>query len=145
MAWRVYFFEDDDGRQPVKEWLTSLGSSKRAAAIAAIEILLAEQGQDVCGGEHGKHLGDGLFEFRVRHEASIIRGEGKGKRGNSVLLRIFCHAHGDRLILLLGGYDKGASPSAKKQQREIAKARKRLRTFKLRAKRKKAAKRRRQG
>jgi hypothetical protein len=46
-----------------------------------------------------------------------------------VLLRAFCHAHGDKVVLLLGGYDKGRDPSAKRQQREIATARKLLRAF----------------
>jgi DNA-binding phage protein len=37
----------------------------------------------------------------------------------------FC-ASGDKLILLLGGHDKGEHPSARRQQREIAEARRRL-------------------
>jgi hypothetical protein len=45
---------------------------------------------------------------------------------------VFCHAHGDRLILLLGGYDKGADPSARRQQREIATARARLADYQRR-------------
>ena len=36
-----------------------------------------------------------------------------------ILLRVFVHFHGSRVILLLGGYDKGKDPSEKKQQREI--------------------------
>jgi hypothetical protein len=31
MAWTVEFFEDDQGRQPAREWLQSLDSAKRAA------------------------------------------------------------------------------------------------------------------
>jgi hypothetical protein len=46
-----------------------------------------------------------------------------------VLLRVFCHAHGHRVILLLAGYDKGADPSRKRQQREIDVARRRLADF----------------
>lgn len=40
--------------------------------------------------------------------------------------RLFCHAHGDRLILLLGAYDKGEDVSKKRQQDEIATAKSRL-------------------
>ena len=47
-------------------------------------------------------------------------------------MRVFCHAHGDRLILLLGGYDKGADPSRTRQQREIAEARRRLADYRRR-------------
>jgi hypothetical protein len=37
MTWTVEFFADDRGRQPAREWLQSLDSAKRAAAIAEIE------------------------------------------------------------------------------------------------------------
>lgn len=146
MTWTVEFFEDDQGRQPAREWLQSLDNDKRNAAIAAIEAYLATMGQDVCSTEHGKHLGKGLFEFRVRHDESVIRGkmgeETSGKR-IEVLLRMFCHAHGQRVVLLLGGYDKGAAPSKTRQDREIDTARKRLRSFEMKVKRQRAAARRR--
>lgn len=94
---------------------------KRLAMLAALEQILAEQGQDVCRSSWGKALGGGLFEFRVRHTAAEIRrlfggdppaqpGDHEGPPGK-VVLRAFCHAHGDKVVLLLGGYDKGADPS----------------------------------
>jgi hypothetical protein len=49
--------------------------------------------------------------------------------GERILLRGFCHARGDRVVLLLGGYDKGADPSRRRQQREIETARRRLADF----------------
>jgi putative component of toxin-antitoxin plasmid stabilization module len=87
----------------------------------------------VCRGAYGKQLGEGLFEFRLRHDAGeILRSLRKPARdepqSERILLRVFCHAHGDRLVLLLGGYDKGAD-SSKRQQREIAEARRRLADF----------------
>ena len=48
--------------------------------------------------------------------------------GKEILERVFCHAYGNRLILLLGGYDKGAAQAKSRQSREIATARARLRT-----------------
>ena len=42
----------------------------------------------------------------------------------SVLLRVFCTFHGDKIVLLYHGYNKKTDPSEKRQQREIAKARK---------------------
>lgn len=146
MAWTVEFFEDDQGRQPAREWLQSLDSGKRAAAIAAVETYLTEMGQDICSTEHGKHLGKGLFEFRIRHDERVIRakaGRTGGAKGSDVLLRIFCHAHGQQIVLLLGGYDKGVAPNKRRQDREIEKARQRLRSFQLRLKRQQAGKRRR--
>jgi phage-related protein len=134
MTWNVEFFSDDGGRRPVREWLGSLDKAKRNAAIAAIEIQLAELGLDVCASEHGRQLGGGLFEFRIRHDEQVIRRKAGGRGGSGsekVLLRIFCHAYGEKIILLLGAYDKGADPSPRRQQREINTARRRLRSFKL--------------
>jgi len=39
---------------------------------------------------------------------------------------VFCHAYGNRVVLLLGGYDKGADPSPRRQNEEIALTRARL-------------------
>jgi hypothetical protein len=44
----------------------------------------------------------------------------------SILLRVFVHFHGNRVILLLSGYDKQDDASKKRQAREIAVARKHL-------------------
>jgi putative component of toxin-antitoxin plasmid stabilization module len=59
-----------------------------------------------------KPLGTGLFEFRI----------GAG----STLVRIFFTFKKERVVLLLGAYDKGADPTNKRQQQEISIARKRL-------------------
>jgi len=59
-----------------------------------------------------------------------------------IVLRVFCHACGERLILLLGGYDKGSAPTKSRQRIEIAIARARLRRHQARrAAREKARKR----
>jgi putative component of toxin-antitoxin plasmid stabilization module len=148
MDWNIEFFRDDRGRSPAREWLHSLSTGKKAAAIAAIEFVLSELGPDVCGTEFGKHLGKGLFEFRIRHDEGVIRRKAgrdanSGKESEKILLRVFCHAHGNRIVLLLGGYDKGADPSDRRQQKEIETARKRLRSFQMREKRGQTGKRRR--
>ena len=49
-----------------------------------------------------------------------------------ILLRVFCHAHGDRIVLLLGGYDKGERPSPRHQQAQIELAKARLKAWKAR-------------
>jgi hypothetical protein len=56
--------------------------------------------------------------------------------GERVLLRVFVHFYGDKVILLLGGYDKGADPKPRRQQREITLARRMLIQFKARQRRK---------
>ena len=145
-------FYEAGGRKPIETFLAGLDATKRLAMIAAIEQVLAKQGIGVCKSSWGKMLGGGLFEFRVRHTAAEIRhmfggdppagpADKEGPPGK-VLLRAFCHAYGDRVILLLGGYDKGESPSSKRQQKEIETARKRLKAFQ--SDQKQAAKRKRQ-
>jgi hypothetical protein len=47
-----------------------------------------------------------------------------------ILLRLFVHFHGDKVILLLHGYDKGANDSQRQQNKEIQEARKRLTAWK---------------
>ena len=91
--------------------------------------VLQHLGIGVCGTEFGRQLGGGLFEFRLRRDLADILGKGGEEK---VLLRVFCHAHGRRLVLLLGGYDKGEDTSAKRQEAEIALARKRLADWKRR-------------
>jgi hypothetical protein len=50
--------------------------------------------------------------------------EGAAGRREQILLRVFVHFHGSRMVLLLGGYDKGKDPGERRQQREIDRARK---------------------
>lgn len=107
------FYEDMNGNQPVREWLLrDLSSKDRRTVGTAMRAILQQQGVDVCGSNFGRQLGQGLFEFRLRE--------------GPLLARVFCHAHGRRVILLLGAYDKGRDPSPRRQEREIASARARL-------------------
>ena len=83
-----------------------------------------------------KPLGQGLHEFRVRHTADEIAHMFAGEPpdavpgpGISILLRVFVHFHGRRVVLLLSGYDKQEDASKKRQGREIAAARKHLITW----------------
>lgn len=134
----IEFFEDDNGRSPVEEWMDSdLTDVELAAVLSGLEHVLSHRGIDVCGTEWGKQLGERLFEFRIRHtaaeiermftDASLDRAEGKQEK---VLLRVFCHAYGTKIVLLLSGYDKAGDPSEKRQQREIKLARRPLAEFK---------------
>jgi hypothetical protein len=141
-AWRLAYYRDHRGRQPCREWLDELVGDLRQrpkglAAIAALERVLARDGLGVCSSEWGRNLGGGLCEFRVRHtKAEIDRMFGTAetnpdpprRRGKErILLRIFFHAYGDRIILLLGGFDKGRFPG--RQDAEIERARKLLADF----------------
>lgn len=133
----IEFFEDDRGRSPVEKWMDGdLSDLELAALLSAFEHVLSHHGLNVCGSEWGKQLGEGLFEFRVRHTAeeidAMFGGEPPRKGRDRILLRVFCHAYGDKVVLLLNGYDKGKDPSGRRQQREIRLARKRLEEFRQR-------------
>lgn len=144
----IEFYEDPAGSRPIEDWIDhDLTDVKAAALLAALEHVLSHSGIGVCGTEWGKQLGDGLFEFRVRHTAAEIRrmfsdGASEHRDSGKVLLRVFCHAYGAKIVLLLNGYDKGTDPSEKRQRNEIALARRRLTEFKQRQARDRAARRR---
>jgi hypothetical protein len=137
------FFVEDDGTEPVLAWIKNdLTAAQRQAIGTAMRRILQADGVQVCSTPWGRQLGGGLFEFRVRRTGEQMINEGWAKPDSidpseRILLRVFCHAHGDKLILLLGGYDKGSAPSSSRQQREINTARRRLRTHQARANTKK--------
>lgn len=127
------FYVAADGALPVREWLMSLAPSQRRAVGQAMNEILQRDGIGVCGTEFGKQLGQGLFEFRVRASSADILGPGAADANPwKMIVRIFCHAHGNKLVLLLAGYDKAKDPSPRRQQREIAIARERLQDWKAR-------------
>jgi hypothetical protein len=138
-SYELVFYADAKGREPVAEFIEGLAAHQRAALLAALEVVLAEQGIGVVGTQHGKALGRGLYEFRLRHTheeiarrfpaaAEAIRAPA-GRRQDPVLLRVFFHPYGRRLILLLSGYDKGRDDSSGRQEREIARDRRCLSDF----------------
>ena len=135
------FYQSPDGRVPARDWMHRLPACKRHALAAALRLILAAHGLGVCATPYGRQLGRGLFEFRLdEDEAALCRKwNPKATRltdrpapGGRILLRVFCHATGARVVLILGGYDKGRDPSPRKQQREIAQARVALKEFKSR-------------
>lgn len=112
----IEFFEDDGGRFPVEDWLAGLDDHKQRAALTALQRVLAEQGLDVCKSGWGTSVGDGVYEFRIKkNEAAVLRDAGlevpedANDDADKILLRIFFHAHGAKLVLLLGGYEQGST------------------------------------
>jgi hypothetical protein len=166
-AWDIEFYADDDGTEPVRDWLNSkqMEGPKQRAAIAAIEQILGTYGTDVCKTEWGKHLSDGLYELRIRHTAEEIarmfgeQGErdgtddpaqptedeedetGPDRSKGEILLRVYFTTQGRKLILLVAGYDKGRFGSGKREKRAIAQARQRVKAQNERVRRSKAKRR----
>jgi phage-related protein len=136
--WQIEFYEDKNGKRPVLTWLETLSDEKFAAVEKANQNILAVQGIHLASSSWLKALGDGLYEFRIRHSASDIEGMYKAKNRkpprskNSILIREFITFEKGKIIILLGAYDKGKDPSKKTQQEQIAKAQKRLNDWKRR-------------
>jgi putative component of toxin-antitoxin plasmid stabilization module len=97
-------------------------------------VRLVPQGKDIEQSGYVKPLGQGLFELRIDHDAAELAQvfgadlaaypDLAGPSGAGILPRVFCTFYGDRVVLLLSGLDKGASPKA--QPRAIQAARKLL-------------------
>ena len=137
-AWTPEPFEADDGTISFERFVNGLSDFKFVAIDVSIDRVLSVRGIDLVRTEWLKALGEGLHEFWVRHEADeIIRmfgGEPPEVDGQpeKVLLRVFVHFYGQKVVLLLGGYDKGDDPRKRRQQREIIEARRLLAQFKER-------------
>lgn len=132
--WRLDVFATDDGAEPFTTFAENVDDSTWAAVDAALKTVLTVRGLELARTEWLKALGGGLHEFRVRHDAAEIDQMFGGADADEVtnaispprtiLLRVFVHFYGDKVILLLSGYDKRRDLSAKRQEREIAQARK---------------------
>lgn len=136
--WQIEFYEDENGKRPVEKWIESLDDSKLASIDMANRTFLKEQGIELLNSSWFKSVGDGVYEFRIRHTALQIERLYKQKSVKEVapkspiLLREFVAFRKGRVVILLAAYDKGKDPSEKTQQKQIALAKKRLRDWILR-------------
>ena len=136
--WRIEFYEDAQGRRPVEKWIDGLSDQKAGAVILALQEVLAVDGIELVSSAWLKPLGSGLYEFRIRHSASEIQAMYKvanrvlARGTTAILLRVFVAFEGEKLIVLLGAYDKGKNDKQSFQQAQIEIARKRLRDWKRR-------------
>lgn len=132
--WTLEPFVADDGSVPFERFMSDLTEDAIDALDLALELVLRVRGIDLVRTEWLKPLGGGLHEFRVRHDAGEVSRMFGGslehaQKRHRVLLRVFVHFHGDRVVLLLGGYDKGRDPKPRRQEQEIRKARRLLQQF----------------
>jgi hypothetical protein len=118
----IEFYADESGDRPCLRWIRDdLSPTKRRALGVAMNEVFQRHGVQVVGERSwGRQLGRGLFEFRIDR---TVKNDDIVEK---IVLRVFCHAYGDRKILALHGYDKGKSPSSRRQQREVEAARSRL-------------------
>jgi len=125
-TYELVFYAEEGGVMPALRWIKEdLSGTKRRALGMAMNEVLQRHGVQVVGERSwGRQLGEGLFEFRVDR---VVKAD--DEVAEKIVLRVFCHAHGDRKVLVLHGYDKGKSPASRRQQREIELARSRLATW----------------
>lgn len=131
-GWDIEFYQDENGREPCREWIQGLSKQKRLALETALEHVLAARGPDVVATAFGKALGQGLYEFRLRwsaeevaHKVGAVLAQSVTET-ESILLRVFFCTSSRKIILLLSGYDKARDSSGRRQDKEILAARKRL-------------------
>lgn len=140
-------YEDQHGYQPFGQFFKSLPEAKQLLLEQTINGPLTGLGIGICQDKsHGRQLGKRVFEVKTEATESEIKQffaerdlplpEGVG---GDVMLRTFCHAFGEKRILLLHGYDKGLQPKPRQQNKEIAKARKYLAAWEEANKRQRAA------
>lgn len=122
-VYELEFYAEEGGAMPALRWIKEdLSPTKRRALGMAMNEVLQRHGIQVVGERSwGRQLGEGLFEFRVDRTVKV-----DDEVAEKIVLRVFCHAYGDRKVLILHGYDKGRSPASRRQQREIMLARSRL-------------------
>lgn len=127
-------FYEEDGNEPVLRWMREeLSPSERRALGLAMRHYLQAEGASL---SHNKRfcepVGDGVYEFKLRYNLKDLTRRLKlpYKRTGSedtedMMLRVFFHQHGDKVVLLLHGYDKGANPGVRHQQAQIKLAKER--------------------
>ena len=67
---RVVFYKDDDGKEPVREFLDSLQPKMRAKMLRVIK-LLADNGNTLRE-PFSKNLRDGIFELRAVGDEAVL-------------------------------------------------------------------------
>jgi len=128
--WTIEYFD-----KGFERFYLSLKTYEQAVVEAALTTVLEVHGIAAFDGGWGKPLGDGLFEFRIQRSLDAILAlanpEQQTVKGSDrrVSLRIFCTFYGDKIVLLVHGYDKGRDSSPRRQQKEIARARALLRRW----------------
>jgi hypothetical protein len=134
--WHIELLRLPNGQIPYLTFRNSLNPYEAELLDLCIEQILARAGINICETNWGKALGAGLYEFRIHRSLKTLASnlgielpkEFKGDQ--TKLLRVFFTVEGQKIILLLSGYDKGKDPSRRKQQKMIETARSLLKRHK---------------
>lgn len=105
---------------------------RRARRLSCAPV--ADGGADRTRGDDTRH-GDALLFAALRPGCgadAVWTSGGAQADSRAMLLRVFFSVHGNKVVLLLGGYDKGRHPAKSHQQSQIRLARERLAAWKRR-------------
>lgn len=136
LPWQIELFTLPNGQTPYLTFRSSLNAYEKELLDLCVEHILARAGINVCDTNWGKALGAGLFEFRIHRSLKAlvnhldIQLPSNLKGDQSKLFRVFFTVEGQKIIVLLSGYDKGRMPSKKKQQKMIEASRGLLKRYK---------------
>jgi hypothetical protein len=134
--WQIELLCLPNGQIPYLIFRSSLNPYETELLDLCVEEILARAGINVCETNWGKALGTGLYEFRINRSINTlvnhlgIEPPSEFKGDQTKLLRVFFTVEGQKIILLLSGYDKGKDPSRRKQQKMIEAARSLLKRHK---------------
>ena len=84
----IEWYIDENNRDVVRDWINELTPLKRRAIGVAMYEILQHEGEKVVESEFGKHLGQGLYEFRVRQGPGEILKRSKRVAGDSLLEKL---------------------------------------------------------
>ena len=106
MEWKVNYYTEENGTQPVKEWINGLDIKLRSKIFKSFELL--EQFNINLKSPYAKPLEDKLYELRVKDQKGIYR--------------IIYFAYTGREFIMLNGFIKKTQKTPKKEI-ELAKKR----------------------
>lgn len=117
--------------------LENLRDPIRVVVLVAIETILLDQGLELAKSNWLKHVGGGVWEFRIGKSVKAIYSKAgfssnKHVPNFSLLIRVFCGFE-DGVIVLLGCYDKQRFSSGKRQSAAIDAAKQELLTYRRRS------------
>ena len=70
-SYRIEFYETEDGKKPIEEFLDSLEAKTAAKTVALMEVL--EEYGPKLRMPYSKHLDDGIFELRCQIGGNAVR------------------------------------------------------------------------
>jgi phage-related protein len=106
MKWKVNYYKQDSGIQPVKEWINTLDLKLQLKIFRAFELL--EQFNINLKAPYIKPLGDKLYELRIKDYKGIYR--------------IIYFSYTNRQFVMLNGFVK-KTPKTPSSEIELAKIR----------------------